>query len=72
MTVSAGYSTHAWDVGHWGIGGRVGCQVYDPLAVRARTSDALGTALADEETVAGAADVLAPRGRVSDGGSLIA
>lgn len=72
MTVGTGHSAHAWDIGHWGGGRGGGRQVDDPLTVRSWASNSLTAALADEKTVARAAHVLPPWGRVTDRGGLIA
>ncbi len=51
---------------------RAGRQVDDALAVGPRTRDPLRGSLADEQTVAGTADIFAARRRVADGGGLVA
>lgn len=68
----AGDSAHSWNIGDRRVGGRAGGQVDDPLAVGARARDALGAALADEETVARATHVFTTRRGVTDRGRLVA
>ena len=57
---AAGWRARAWR------------QVDDALAVGPRTRDPLGCSLADEQTIAGTADVFAARRRVTDWGGLVA
>ena len=88
MAVTAGDAAHSRHGGQRGRGRWGRREVDNPLAVRPRASDPLAAALADEETVAGAADVpreggdkmrtasvqhiLSARRSVSDGGGLVA
>lgn len=70
--MSTGHSAHAWNIGNRGVCSWTGSQVDDPLAVWSGASYALRAALANEEAVAGAPNILPTRRRVADWSRLIA